>query len=148
MDDKKDSNEQQPTELPNKAVDMLYEAMVFWHKEGVKLIKQLHTKLNEEGAGREAANIARLWKGVDDRWIDIAAKLAPYQSSKLSNIQITKTETKRFVIEAPRVITDKKEWLNLVDEEQKLLPKPVVVSQPMNGHGDDIDELEYEEINE
>ena len=147
MADNEDSKEPELTPQQRKAIDLLYEAMFFWHGEGIRLIRDLRFALNSQSLGHEAANIAKIWKGVDDRWIDIAAKLAPYQSSKLSSMIIKKDETKRFVIEAPRVIADKQQWLELVAKEQKLLPKTDIVGK-MNGHDDTIDEAEYVDVNE
>lgn len=142
-----EDKEPELTQQQNKAVDLLYEAMLFWHSEGIKIIKTLQLKLNMEGAGREAANIAKLWKDVDDRWIDIASKLAPYQSSKLSSIAVKREEIRRYVIEAPRIIPDKREWLNVVSEDQKHLPKPSIIENIANGDGT-IDEAEYIDVNE
>ena len=140
LDDKDMTAEQR------KAVDLLYEAMIFWHGEGLKIIKRLGYVLNNEGLGREAANLAKIWKGVDDRWIEIAGMIAPYQSSKLSNIVIDKKVLHRFVIEAPRVIQDKREWLSKVKEDQAALPKPSIITQ-MNGYDDTMDEAEYIDVN-
>lgn len=145
--DKETTTNDELTEKQRKAMDLLYDAMIFWHGEGLKLIKRLENNLNASGEGRMAANIAKIWKDVDDRWIDIASKIMPYQSAKLSNIQIKSTNIHKFVIEAPRVIKDKREWLDLVEQEQKALPKPIPIGQIMNGHDQTIDELEYDEIN-
>jgi hypothetical protein len=134
------------TEKQLKAIDLLYEAMLFWREEGSKLIKQLIYKLNVEGEGRVAAQIARTWKDVDDRWIDIASKLAPYQSAKHANVVINKTETKRFVIEAPRVMEDKRAWAELVAREQALLPKHDVL-HTINNADDTIDDAEFMDVN-
>jgi hypothetical protein len=129
-----------------KAVDMLYEAMLFWHSEGQRLVKRLYHKLNMEHEGKEAAAIARLFKDADDRWIDIAAKLAPYQSSKLSSTVVKKIEEKRFVVVLPPKIKDGKEWVNMVEREQAMLPKPNVVQQLFTDQT--IDDIEYNDINE
>lgn len=129
-----------------KAVDMLYEAMLFWHDEGQRLIKRLYHKLNMEHEGKEAAAIARLFKDADDRWIDIAAKLAPYQSSKLSSTVVKKIEEKRYVIEVGTRPKDNKEWLEQVEREQAMLPKPNVVQQLFTDQT--IDDIEYNDINE
>src|SRR5688572_200577 len=128
------------------ATKMLEEAMVFWHNEGQKIIKLLIDKLNNEGEGRRAAEIAKIWRGVDDRWIDIAAKLAPYQSAKLSSVQINKKIEKRFVISAPQVIPEKKDWLEKVERDQAALPKPNVISNILQDD-DTIDEVEYVDVN-
>lgn len=133
-------------EKRTKAVDMLYEAMIFWHDEGIKIIKALQHKLNMEGEGREAAKLAGLWKGVDDRWIDIAAKLAPYQSSKLSSTVVKKIEEKRFVIALPQKIADGKEWREMVEKEQALLPKPQIIENLFGDHT--IDDIEFNDANE
>lgn len=130
-----------------QATDLLEEAMHFWHDEGRKLIQRL-TKAVEEKDVRLAVSLAKVWKGVDDRWIEIATKLAPYQAPKMSAIEINKNETKRFVICAPQVIPDKKTWLEKVEMDQRLLPKPHVISNVVKEDSGLIDEAEYEDINE
>lgn len=129
-----------------RAIDMLYEAMLFWHDEGVKIIKALNHKLNMEGEGREAARLAALWKGVDDRWIDIAAKLAPYQSPKLASTEIKKHVEQRYIVEVSTRPKDVKEWLKRVEEDSKHLSKPQVIDNLFGDHT--IDDIEYNDINE
>lgn len=129
-----------------KAIDMLYEAMLFWHSEGTRIIKALNHKLNMDGEGREAARLAAIWKNVDDRWIDIAAKLAPYQSPKLSSVE-TKTEvTVKHVVRPYTRAKDHAEFLARVTEDEKFLPKPQVVTNLYNDHT--IDDIEYENVNQ
>ena len=130
---------------PSQAIKYLEEAMIFWHDEGIRIIKALIKNLNDEGMGRQAAEIAKIWRGVDDRWIEIAAKLAPYQSAKLSSIEVNKKIEKRFVIAAPSVVPDNKTWLEKVEQEQKLLPKPQVIKNIIQD--DTIDEAEYYDVN-
>lgn len=139
-----------PEEPSFQATKELEKAAAFWQAEGVKLIKQLIDKLNQEGAGREAAVIAKIWKDVDDRWIEIAAKIAPYQSAKKANVQVDVKHEKRFVIVAPTRTIDKKEWLQQVESDQKLLPKPHIIDTitAREEQINDIDEIEYSEINE
>lgn len=134
-------------EKKSQAVALLEEAMLFWRGEGQKLIKQL-IKAVEDKEIRLAVQLAKTWKGVDDRWIDIAAKIAPYQTAKLSSIEVNKTEVKRFVIAAPPLVPNKKDWLEKVEYEQKILPKPVVITNVLKDDDDTIDEIEYEDINE
>lgn len=134
-------NEEQRKEV----VELLYEAMMFWRNEGSKHIKNLIFQLNKEGAGRVAADIAKLFKDADDRWIDIAVKIAPYYRSKLANVTINKKIEHRFVIEAPAIVPDKRAWLESVAEQQALLPKTTVIDN-INGTSE-IDEAEYLDVN-
>lgn len=130
----------------NKAIDMLEEAMFFWHDEGIKIIKALQYRLNSEGEGREAARLAMLWKNVDDRWIEIAAKLAPYQSPKLSSVENKNEVVVKHIVRPYARAKDSKEWLERVAEDEKYLPKPKVVQNLFSDHT--IDDIEYERINE
>lgn len=131
-----------------KAVDMLYEAMIFWHGEGIKIINEIKRRLEENGNGKDAIALAKIWKGYDDRWIDIAAKLAPYQSPKLSSMELNNKTITRYVVEIPRKSESAKEWLKQAEIDVKLIPslsqKPII---DLNGTDDTIDEAEYEEIN-
>lgn len=132
----------------NKPIELLYEAMMFWHEEGQRLIKELQSKLNSNGNGKDAVAIALKWKGVDDRWIDIAHKLAPYTAPKLSSMEVKQNITKRYVIEVPSLAPDKKQWVQRVEAEAAMLPKYVPDTQPKNEHDETIDEIEFENINE
>lgn len=145
MTEKPDQHE--ITDKGVKAVDMLYEAMLFWREEGIKIIKELKYKLNSDGEGKLAAKLAMIWKDVDDRWIDIAAKLAPYQSAKLSSIEHKGGTIVRYIVEAPRRSKDNKEWLEQVEVDRLSLPKPIVISQQDNSFDQQIDDAEYEDIN-
>jgi hypothetical protein len=149
---KKKSNISEPSEVSidetkrNKAIDMLEEAMVFWHDEGIKIIKGLQHLLNMEGKGREAAQLAMLWKGVDDRWIEIASKLAPYQSPKLSSIENKNEVVVKHIVRPYARAKDHKEWLERVQEDEKYLPKAQVVQNLFSDHT--IDDIEFERVNE
>ena len=133
-------------EKRTKAVDMLYEAMIFWHDRGQKIIKAAVHKLKMENEGKEAAALLKLFKDADDRWIDIATRLAPYQSSKLSSTVIKKVEEKRFVIAIPAPIEDEKKWLETVQKEAAMLPKPNVIQNLFSDQT--IDEIEFDDVNE
>lgn len=149
---KKKSNISEPSEVNiddtsrSKAIDMLEEAMYFWHDEGIKIIKALNHMLNMEGKGREAAQLAMLWKNVDDRWIEIAAKLAPYQSPKLSSIENKNEVVVRHIVRPYAKAKDSKEWLERVREDEQYLPKPKVVQNLFSDHT--IDDIEFERVNE
>lgn len=131
-----------------KAIDMLYEAMLFWRSEGNLLIKELKRLLDSTGEGKLAAKVAMVWKDVDDRWIDIAAKLAPYQSAKLSSVEVKGTTIVKHVVRVQTRAKDHKEWLERVEEDKKYLPKPQIIDQTDNSFDDTIDDAEFEEINE
>lgn len=134
------------TEKQSKAIDLLYEAMIFWHAEGQTLIKQLIYKLNIEGEGRVAAQIAKQYGDIEARWSKFAETILPYQESKKASITVNKTETKRFVIEAPRVVANKHEWAELVAKEQALLPKHDVI-HGVNNADSSIDDAEFIDVN-
>lgn len=147
-----DTDDQEPKDVADKrtkAVDMLYEAMIFWHKEGIEIIEEIKRRLQDSGNGKDALALAKIWKGYDDKWIDIASKLAPYQSAKLSSVELKGGTVTKYIVEVPRRARDPKEWLEQAAIDMKQIPhlnqKPIVniVQDPE----DTIDEIEYEDIN-
>lgn len=136
-----------PQEASQRAIDVLYKEMVFWEREGKLLVLRVLAALDEEKNGRLAAELLMKFKDVDDRCIEVAAKLAPYQSAKLASMEVNKKITKRFVIVAPQVATDNKEWLERVHNEEKLIQKPIVITKAPS-LDDTIDEIAYADLNE
>lgn len=148
MTDAKDQESDDITAKRTKAVDMLYEAMVFWHDEGIKLINEIKHRLEQGGNGKDAVALAKVWKGYDDRWIEIASKLAPYQSPKLSSMEVNNKVTTRYIVEIPRKSATTKDWVQQAELDMKLIPS--LTQKPMIDvlqTDDTIDEIEYEDIN-
>lgn len=124
-----------------KATDFLYEQMVFWGGKGKKLIELTH-KCLLNGHIVEAARFMKEFNDVNNRAIDIAAKLAPYQSAKHASIEINSKITKQYVIVAPRISRDAQDWLTTIKQDQKSLPKPIEI--PQKPTYEEIEEAQYE----
>lgn len=124
-----------------KATDFLYEQMIFWGGKGKKLV-ELTYKCLSNGHIVEAARFMKEFNDVNNRAIDIAAKLAPYQSAKHASIEINNKVTKQYVIVAPRVSRNAQDWLTTVKQDQKLLPKTIPI--PQKPTYSDIEAIDYE----
>lgn len=107
-----------------KATDFLYEQMLFWENEGKKLVSKVYDLVYSR-SGIEASRLLREFSDINNRAIDVAAKLAPYQSAKRASIDVKTTNVKQFVIVAPRVINSADDWYRTIQKDQKLLPKPI-----------------------
>jgi hypothetical protein len=127
---------------------LLYDAMLFWHDQGQKVIAKIINRLQLDAEGKEAAKLAVLWKGYEDRWIDIATRLLPYKKPKLSSIEKTVKTEKRFVLVVPQRQIDNKTWLQQVDIDRAALPKPQIIHNVADNPDDTIDEIEYGEVND
>lgn len=140
---------QEPEEITAKrikAVDLLYEGMIFWHEEGIKIISEIKRRLQDSGNGKDALALAKIWKGYEDRWYEIASRLAPYQSAKLSSIEVKGGTVTKYIVEVPRRAKDAKEWLEQVEVDRKALPAPITIKSAIQTD-DTIDDIEYEDIN-
>lgn len=139
---------QEITDKRTKAVDLLYEGMLFWHDEGQKIVNRLKNLLEAQGNSKEGLALAKIWKDYDSRWIEIASRLAPYQSAKLSSVELKGGTVTKYIVEVPRRSATAKEWMEQADIDLKQIPhlssKPIVdiIRDP-----EDADDIEYEEIN-
>lgn len=112
----------------HKATDFLYSQMLFWGEEGKKLLKVVYHCVSTQ-SGIEASKLLREFSDINNRAIDIASKLAPYQSPKLSSTEINTKKVTKFVIVAPKVIKNVSDWEKLVSQDQKALPKPSMIQK-------------------
>lgn len=124
-----------------KATDFLYGQMLFWGDEGKKLVKLVY-KCLQSGHVVEAGRFMREFNDVNNRAIDIAAKLAPYQSPKLSSTELNTKKTTKFVIVVPNVSKTPQDWLGAIQKDQRLLPKPVEI--PQKPTYPDVEAIDYE----
>lgn len=121
----------------SSAYEVLERQMLFWDAEGEKLLSKIEkVYLRENAFNRiEFAAICKALGNAREKAVDAASKLINYQNPRLANMNITKQEVKRFVIEAPRLIEDKDVWLERVREDQARLPQPA----PINSRQDVLD---------
>lgn len=124
-----------------KATDVLYREMLFWRNEGKKLVQAIYSLVSTQD-GKLAAKLANTFKDINDRTVEIATRLAPYQTPKLSSMELKSNKTIRYVIEAPKLSPNTSSWLKNIQEDQRLLPKP---HQIINSNDtEDIEALEHE----
>lgn len=106
-----------------KAVDVLYENMIFYDEKGEKLFTDLRSKIykDDDKRGDLLAKMAKLMSECKALAIECASKLAPYQSPKLESIEVNKKVTHRYVIQAPQQLRDADQWLKTINKPIKYL---------------------------
>lgn len=114
-----------------RAIDVLYKKMNFYDGRAMELASQIYKHLKEDDKvrGDKCADMFKAMMRFNDIVIECAAKLAPYQSSKLESVEIKKTVEHRYVIAAPKLIDNSKDWLSAVNADAKLLPSPQKIVQ-------------------
>lgn len=110
----------------NRAVDVLREKMEFYNSKANELVAGIVEvlKKSEISQGKRLHEMYKMMHSHNEIVIDCAAKLAPYQSSKLQSVELTKKEIKRYVLQVPVPAGSTQEWLNQVKQQQ--LPAPVL----------------------
>ena len=107
-----------------KPRDVLRDLMLFYDTQAKDIIADIILRLKDEvsrGTGSELALMYKKFSECAQIAIDCASKLAPYEHPKLESIEVRKELTHRFVIRAPTVMPDPKEWLEKAQSEQRLL---------------------------
>lgn len=100
--------------------------MNFYDSRAMTMATQIYQSLKDspKNMGDKQADMFKAMMRFNDIVIECAAKLAPYQSSKLDTIEIKHKVEHRYVIAAPKLINNSKDWLTNVNEEAKMLPSP------------------------
>lgn len=104
--------------------DVLRDTMLFYDTQAKDIIADIILRLKEEQMRGTASELALMYKKFSECTqiaIDCASKLAPYEHPKLESIEVRKELTHRFVIRAPTVMPDEKEWLAKAQVEQRIL---------------------------
>ena len=113
-----------------RAVDVLYNKMVFYNQEanemGLKIWELL--KQGDKARGDKLADMYKAMMRINDLAIECATKLAPYQSAKLESVEVKKTVEHRYVIRAPAQLKSVQDWSQQVKLEA--LPPPVLRNTP------------------
>ena len=127
-----------------RAIDVLYRKMQYYNDDAMMIATEICKVLKDSptSEGKRLVEMHKMMMRFDDISIDCASKLAPYQSAKLQSLEINKKVTHRFVIQAPMVVKDNKEWLEQVS--LTALPPPLHVPKPIEEKIDTIDEEDYE----
>lgn len=96
----------------DSAVAVLKQQMIWHRDQSAEICQKIIDKLKENNARGDL--IAMMYKYMSEAnkiVIDCAAKLAPYESPRLESIEVKKTITNRFVIQAPRAFDNNDTWL-------------------------------------
>ena len=89
---------------------------------------------------------------LEDRIIDLCAKMAPYRSAKLESIEVKSTIEHRMVMRAPRTIANVSEWAKQTGAEIaeinsiKSNIKDITPPAPSIHDFEDLDELETQRL--
>lgn len=123
-----------------KAVDVLYERMVFYRTEAVELGIKIVEMLKQQpiARGDKIADMYKQLMRLSELTIDCASKLAQYQSPKLQSVETKNTNIQRFVIRGPTPLKSPEQWLAKAQSEQVVLqalpPPPKVNNTNINNN--------------
>lgn len=109
-------NTEPPEELSRHATKVLQEAMIFHDKKAKFIITQI-IKLLKEDKKQRGDLMALMYKKFSEATaiaIDCANKLAPYESAKLSSIEVKTQIEHRFVLRAPSQAKNNEDWFSQI----------------------------------
>jgi hypothetical protein len=110
--------------VQRKAIDVLYEKMIYYNDKAIPLHCRITELLTQTGANPSL--IVQLYKKLHELnilVIDCASKLAPYQSAKLQTIEVKSKVEHKFVIAAPMPQKDSQTWLKAAGVPQLSAPQ-------------------------
>lgn len=110
--------------LRRKAIDVLYEKMMFYRDKSDDLHKKVIDTLYERGSAALLVDYKKAMHKYNAMVLECARALAPYQSHRLESVKIEKNVTHKFVIKAPMPTIDPQHWLAQADHVLKELPPP------------------------
>lgn len=124
---------------PDSATAVLKQQMLYHRDQAQEIIEKIISLLKQNNTrGDLVAMMYKYLTECNKIVIDCAAKLAPYESPKLESIEIKKTVTNKFVIQAPTAFSDQNSWLENSKKELKLLEQVKQEAQDAeiipNGH--------------
>ena len=96
--------------------------MLFYRDQAEVICEKLMTLLKEQGSN--ATTMAMMYKyyhEANKMCVDIAAKLAPYESPRLEAVEVTQKRITKFVIEAPTLSSSPEQWLENTRRELKMI---------------------------
>lgn len=124
---------------PDSAIAVLRQQMLFYRDQAEEICEKIIEALKKNNSRGDL--VAMMYKHLSDAskmTIDCAAKLAPYQSPRLESVEVKKTVTNRYVIQAPTAFNDQDLWLQNSKKELKLLEQAKREAQDIevieNGH--------------
>ena len=97
--------------VQHKAVDVLYEKMMFYHGKAYDIYASIKNVLMQSPDAGLLVALNRDMHKFNTLAIECATKLAPYQSQRLEALEIRQNVTHRYVIKAPMPDMDPSQWL-------------------------------------
>lgn len=98
--------------MKRKAVDLLYEKMMFYHDKARTILTAIIDDMNqnEQTDAKIRIQAMRMLKEADEIAIDCAVKLAPFQSPKLESVEVNNKVEHRYVMRAPAQFKSTNDW--------------------------------------
>ena len=137
---------------PVKGADVLYETMHRYRtemREIILVIREAYKsiKMDERIKLAEIRGLTQQLLKIDEFIVDIAHKLAPYQSPKLETIEVKNQIEHKFVLRAPTPIANVQDWMQKTGAEKlnsdQINPiRKEVTPQEPSIHDFDDDEVE------
>ncbi len=102
------------------ATDVLYRKMHTYDKEAKGILTFLIERIKAEGVESVAhlKSLYVLMEKCDERAIECASKLAPYQTPKLESIEVKGKIDHRYVLRAPQTMKSVSEWMKHTGAER------------------------------
>ena len=102
------------------ATDVLYRKMHVYDKEAKRILDFLITTIKSQPLANSAQlkSLYSLMEKADDRSIECASKLAPYQTPKLESIEVKGKVDHRYVIRSPQPMQSVDQWMKHTGAER------------------------------
>lgn len=109
--------------VKNRAIEALDEQLTFLRFSAEGLIARIITILESDTNtdGKLVAMMYREMSRVQDKIIEVAAKMAPYQEPKLESIDTKIENEHRFVVFGAHRAETAEDWLQNCDNDKRLL---------------------------
>lgn len=134
--------------LKRKAVDLLYQKMMFYAEKSQTILKAIIQDMNDNPEGGDAKlriQAMRMLKESDELAIDCAVKLAPFQSPKLESVEVNNKVEHRYVMRAPAQFKSTDDWAKATGAKHQDDTKDIsteVYQPPSRLHIQDLSEPE------
>lgn len=119
-----------------KAVDVLYEKMVFYDNRAKKILNAIieDMKLEVQADAKTRLAAVKMLKDCDEIALDCAVKLAPFQTPKLESVEVNAKVENRYVMRAPVISKSEQDWMKstgaIMHEPPKVIEHKAVEHKP------------------
>jgi hypothetical protein len=115
--------------IQRKAIDVLYQKMMFYHEKAAPLYNRILDLLNEGANGALIVALNKDMHNYNKITIDCAKELAPFQTPRLQSVEVKSKHEHRFVIKVPTQNLETNQWLEHADKVIKSLPAPPTIRE-------------------